>query len=51
MYTIPDQKDIKNLVITKDDVEKNQKGEEKKDGSKKDVSAVSRKRVRANQGS
>lgn len=51
MYTIPDQKDIKNLVITKDDVDKIQKGEEEKDGSKEDVSAVPRKRVRVNQGS
>jgi ATP-dependent Clp protease ATP-binding subunit ClpX len=42
MYTIPDHKEIKNLIITKDDIDiKETKGENKKDGSEEDVSAVS----------
>ena len=42
MYTIPDHKEIKSLIITKDDIDvKETKGEDKKDGSQEDVSAVS----------
>ena len=46
MYSVPDNKNIKTLIIHKEDiVEINKKGEDEKHGSEKDVSGVARKCV------
>ena len=53
MYSIPDRKDIKNLVIHKEDLEikKETKGEENENGLKEDVLSVPRKCLRTGEGS